>query len=137
MSIQDRIDRSFGAQTMMSTLGARLLEVADGEVRIEMPFAEHLRQQQGYLHAGAITSIVDNACGYAALTKAPPQHEVVTAEFKVNFTRPAIGERFVATGIARTSGKRMAVCTGEVVAYAGDTAKVVAIMQATMVYVPL
>ena len=133
--IQERIAVSFDAQTLMSTLGARLMSVADGEVKIALPFSERLCQQHGYVHAGAITSIADSACGYAALTMAPAECEVVTAEFKVNFVRPAIGERFVAIGRVQSAGKLLTVCTGEVRAYAGEAYKVVAIIQATIVRV--
>ena len=83
--IQERIAVSFKSQGLMATLGAQLVSVADGEVQIEMPFSTQLSQQHGYVHAGAITSIVDSACGYAALTKAPLESDVVTAEFKINF----------------------------------------------------
>jgi len=130
--IQKRITNSFNSQGLMNTLGAQLVSVADGEVHIEMPFSEKLSQQHGYVHAGAITSVVDSACGYAALTKAPSGCEVVTAEFKINLMRPAIGERFLAIGRVQGSGKRLTVCTGEVRAFTGDSWKVVAIMQATI-----
>ena len=96
--IQERIATSFNSQGLMATLGAQLVSVADGEVQIGLPFSDRLSQQHGFLHAGAITSIVDSACGYAALTQAPPEFEVVTAEFKINLVRPAIGERFLAIG---------------------------------------
>ncbi|TCT04790.1 PaaI family thioesterase [Paralcaligenes ureilyticus] len=133
--IQERITASFAAQGLMATLGAHLVSVADGEVQIELPFSERLSQQHGYVHAGAITSVVDSACGYAALTKAPPECEVVTAEFKINFLRPAIGEQFLAIGKVQNSGKLLTVCTGEVRAISGTTHKVIAIMQATIVNV--
>lgn len=133
--IQERIAASFNSQGLMATLGAQLVLVADGEVQIEMPFSEKLSQQHGYVHAGAITSIVDSACGYAALTKAPPECEVVTAEFKINLMRPAIGERFLAIGRVQSSGKLLTVCTGEVRAFSGTAYKVVAIIQATIVNV--
>jgi uncharacterized protein (TIGR00369 family) len=130
--IQDRIALSFHSQGLMATLGARLVSVADGEVQIELPFSTAISQQHGYAHAGAITSVVDNACGYAALTRAAPGSEVVTAEFKVNFLRPAIGERFVAVGKVVNAGKLLSVCSGEVRAFSGGEWRVVAIMQATM-----
>ena len=133
--IQERIAVSFKSQGLMATLGAQLVSVADGEVQIALPFSEKLSQQHGYVHAGAITSIVDSACGYAALTKAPPECEVVTAEFKINLLRPAIGERFLAIGKVQSSGKLLTVCTGEVRAFSGNASKVVAIMQATIVNV--
>ena len=135
--IHKRIADSFNAQGLMATIGARLSLVADGEVQIELPFSADLSQQHGYLHAGATTSIVDTACGYAALTKAPPEFEVVTAEFKINLLRPALGERFLAIGRVQSSGKLLTVCTGEVRAFSGtgDAYKVVALMQATIVHV--
>jgi uncharacterized protein (TIGR00369 family) len=133
--MQERVEVSFKSQRLMGTLGARLVSVADGEVQIELPFSENLSQQHGYMHAGAITSIVDSACGYAALSKAPPECEVVTAEFKINLVRPAIGERFLAIGRVQSSGKVLTVCTGEVRAFTGTDYKVVAIMQATIINV--
>ncbi len=137
--LQDRIQRSFDAQGLMATLGARLQHVQAGEVHIALPFSTHLSQQMGFLHAGAVTSIVDSACGYAALTQAPAGMEVVTAEFKINLMRPGIGERFLAIGKVQNAGRLLTVCTGEVRAYAGgaeEAFKVIALMQATIVNVP-
>lgn len=137
--LQDRIQRSFDAQGLMATLGARLQHVQAGEVHIALPFSTHLSQQMGFLHAGAVTSIVDSACGYAALTQARAGMEVVTAEFKINLMRPGIGERFLAIGKVQNAGRLLTVCTGEVRAYAGgadEAFKVIALMQATIVNVP-
>src|SRR4030065_1811766 len=113
-SILTLIEESFKAQGFMSTLGAELLHVAEGEVHILLPYDTRLTQQHGYAHAGTITSVLDSACGYAALTMAPQDHEVVTVEFKVNFVRPAVGQQFLAIGRVLTSGKLITVCTGEV-----------------------
>lgn len=137
--IEERIATSFASQGLMHTLGARLALVADGEVHIALPYSKHLCQQQGFMHAGAITSVVDSACGYAALTRASRDYEVVSAEFKINLLRPALGEYFLAVGKLQSAGKLLCVCTGEVRAFSGGDSshKVVALMQATMVYVPL
>jgi uncharacterized protein (TIGR00369 family) len=137
INLKEKITTSFAAQGLMETLGAKISLVQDGEVHIALPFSKHLSQQHGYVHAGAITSVVDSACGYAAMTKAPEGYNVVTAEFKVNFMRPAIGERFLAVGKVQSAGKMLSVCTGEVRAFAGagDDYKVIALMQATVVNV--
>ena len=131
-TIEERIAGSFTSQGLMATLGAQLAAVAPGEVHIALPFSKDLSQQHGYVHAGAITSILDSACGYAALTVAPPGCDVVSAEFKINFLRPAIGDRFLAIGKVQNAGKTLTVCTGEVIAYSGTSAKVIAFMQATI-----
>lgn len=137
MSTEERIAASFSAQGLMATLGAKLSLVQDGEVHIALSYSRALSQQQGFVHAGAITSIVDSACGYAALTKAAPGFEVVTAEFKVNLLRPAIGDHFLAIGKVQSSGRLLTVCTGEVRAFSGSSQsyKVVALMQGTFVNV--
>src|SRR5690606_38649193 len=135
--IAQKIAASFNGQGLMKTLGASLAFVADGEVHIALPFSDQLSQQHGYAHAGAITSVVDSACGYAALTQAPAECEVVTAEFKVNFLRPAIGDRFLAVGKVESAGKSLTVVRGEVRAFSCQAGayKIVALMQATMVSV--
>jgi len=121
----------------MATLGASLEFVDEGEVRIALPFSSHISQQHGYVHAGAITSVVDSACGYAALTKAPAGCEVVSVEFKINLLRPALGKRFLAIGRVVNAGRTLTVCAGELHAFAADNSgyKVVALMQATMMSV--
>jgi uncharacterized protein (TIGR00369 family) len=132
-----RVRASFGRQPLMKTLGAELTQVKPGEVHIEVPHLTANTQQHGYMHGGAVTSIVDSACGYAALSLMPPGQEVVTVEFKVNFLSPAKGERFVAVGRVVKPGRTLTVCTGEVLAYpaGGGEPKAVAVMQATMIAV--
>lgn len=135
--LHQRVAASFATQGLMQTLGASLELVDEGEVHIVMPFSSRLSQQLGFLHAGAVTSIVDSACGYAAMTKCPPDCDIVSAEFKINFLRPALGDRFLAVGKVQNAGKSLTVCTGEVRAFRGDAGeyKVVALMQATMAVV--
>lgn len=135
MSSFQRVKDSFCAQGLMSTLGARLVHVSEGEVHIALPFDAALSQQRGFMHAGAVTSIADSACGYAALSVAPAGCEVVTVEFKVNFVRPAIGREFLAIGRVQSAGKQLTVCTGQVLADTEGAQKVVALMQATIMSV--
>lgn len=68
------------------------------------------------------------------MTKVPPECDVVTAEFKINFLRPAVGERFLAIGRVQNSGTLLTVCSGEVRAFpdTGPGFKVIVLMQATI-----
>jgi uncharacterized protein (TIGR00369 family) len=138
-ALYKRIEESFLSQGLMTTLGAQLVSVEEGEVHIHLPYSSHITQQRGFGHAGAVTSVVDSACGYAALTKAPDGCDVVSAEFKINLLRPAIGSHFLAIGRVENAGKSLTICRGEVRAFSGDdeSYKVIALMQATMVNVPL
>ena len=131
-----RVRTSFGRQQAMALLGAEITEVGPGMTEIVLPFREELTQQHGFVHAGIITTIVDSACGYAALSLMPPGVGVLTIEFKVNFLSPAAGIRFVARGQVVKLGRTVMVCTGEVVAERADgTQQTVALMQATMMVV--
>jgi uncharacterized protein (TIGR00369 family) len=124
------VRQSFGRQSAMETLGANLVLVEPGRTVIEFARSERFLQQHGYMHAGAATTIVDSACGYAALSLMKPDAEVVTVEFKVNFIRPSTGQSFRAEGRVVSSGRQLTVCEGEVTDMA--TGRTIVRMQATM-----
>ena len=96
MTPEERVRASFEKQAFMGTLGARLASVEAGAVDIELPFDERLTQQHGFLHAGAVASVVDSACGYAALTLMDADVAVLTVEYKINLLEQhvfVLGER--------------------------------------------
>ncbi|HSQ29044.1 MAG TPA: PaaI family thioesterase [Gemmatimonadaceae bacterium] len=130
-----RVRASFERQRFMQTIGARLLRVAPGEVDVELPVREELAQQHGFLHAGALATVADSACGYAALSLMPAGAAVLSVEFKINLLAPAAGDRVVARGRVIRAGKAVTVCWGEVTAYGGANEKLVATMVATMMTV--
>jgi uncharacterized protein (TIGR00369 family) len=132
---QARVTDSFARQTIMTTIGATLTHVAPGEVDIALPFRADLCQQHGFVHAGVVTTIVDSACGFAALTLMSPGAGVLTIEFKSNFLAPAAGDAFVARGRVVRAGRQITVVSGEVVARSRAGEKVVSLMQATMMAV--
>ncbi|HSE42842.1 MAG TPA: PaaI family thioesterase, partial [Acidobacteriota bacterium] len=88
-SIEKRIGDSFAKQDFMKTLGAELATVRSGFVEIRLPIRSGLLQQDGFVHAGVISSIADSAAGYAAMSLLDEGREVLTAEFKINLLAPA------------------------------------------------
>jgi uncharacterized protein (TIGR00369 family) len=127
-----RVRASFSRQAFMATLGASLELIEPGEVHIDLPFATRLSQQHGYLHAGAIAAVADSANGYAALTLAPADAEVLAVEFKINLMAPASAPRFLARGRVLRPGRRLSVCLAEVVAVDGADQEVIASMLSTI-----
>jgi uncharacterized protein (TIGR00369 family) len=130
-----RVRGSFARQPMMTTLGATLERVAPGEVDIRLPFRADLTQQHGFLHAGAMTSIVDSACGYAALTLMPAGAAVLSVEFKVNLIAPGKGESVLARGRVLKAGRTLTTCAGDVFAVVGGEEKLVLTLLGTMMTV--
>jgi uncharacterized protein (TIGR00369 family) len=111
---EERVRESFARQQFMAHLGARLSVVAAGYCEIELPWMEALGQQHGFFHAGAITSIADNAGGYAAYSLLPAGSSMLSVELKINLLRPAEGELLVAQGAVLRSGKQLSVCRSDV-----------------------
>ena len=60
---ETRLHNSFARQPIMLLLNARIVKASLGEVQIEFPFNSSFTQQNGYMHAGILTTVVDTACG--------------------------------------------------------------------------
>ena len=131
-AFEKKVRDSFGRQLFMSTIGAEMISVDRGSVEIRFPFSTKLTQQNGFVHAGAVTSIMDSACGYAAMSVAPEEADVLSVEFKVNLLAPGIGESFVARALVKRAGRRLAVCTADAFAVRAGEEKLIATMLATM-----
>ena len=135
-NFEERVRSSFARQGLMAGIGARLFKVTPGEVGIELLFRDDLTQQHNFVHAGIITSIVDSACGYAALSLMPPGADVLTVEYKVNFMAPAQGSKFTALGKVTKPGRTLTVCAGDVIAFDDGKETLIATMLATMIKLP-
>ena len=121
----------------MRLLGARVVEAGDGRCTIEGPFSEDATQQARYLQGAVIGAAGDNAGGYAAFTLAPPDREVLTAEYKGSFLAPAFGEKLVARGEVLTADRRLFVCKAEVSAVDGDEERICAAVLQTVSLSPV
>jgi uncharacterized protein (TIGR00369 family) len=133
VAISDRIKKSFDNQRVMQLIGASLASVEDGRVVIELPFREDLAQQDGYLHAGIVTTVLDSACGYAAYTMMPEGSSVLSIEFKVNLLAPAMGDVLIARAEVKRAGRTLTVCTADAFAVSDSEESLCATMLATMI----
>jgi uncharacterized protein (TIGR00369 family) len=113
-------------------MNASLVSVRPGEVELELPYHTRLTQQHGFIHGGIVSTLLDSACGYAALSLMPEKTAVLSIEFKVNLLSPAKGEYFRAIGKVKKQGRTITVTEGELFAYADGKQKLVATMVGTM-----
>jgi uncharacterized protein (TIGR00369 family) len=125
-----RVQASFDRQGMMATLGVEVISVEPGRVEMSLRHDDRFTQQHGFMHAGAVTTVLDTACGYAAYSVMPPEAAVLTASFTVNLLAPAAGPRFAITGEVIRAGRTLVVCRGE--AFIDGDKRPFAVMQATM-----
>ena len=85
-------------------LDAELVSLATGRAE--------LLQQHGFVHGGVVSYAADNALTFAAGSMLGPG--VVTAEFKINYLRPAKGVVLTARATVVHCGRLQAVCRCDV-----------------------
>lgn len=112
-------------------LGAELAALSPGQVDLQLALRPEHLQQNGFAHGGVVSYLADNALTYAGGTAM--QAPVVTSEFKINYVRPAVGERLIARASADAVSKTQAVCRCEVFAVKDGAEKLCALAQGTIV----
>jgi uncharacterized protein (TIGR00369 family) len=106
-----------GAQLLASQGFSRLLETKltrfdQQGAQLELTIRPELTQQHGFVHGGVISYLADNALTYAG--GGAMGSDALTSEYKINFIRPAIGERLIARAHAIHAGRTQAVCRCDV-----------------------
>jgi uncharacterized protein (TIGR00369 family) len=130
-----RVYASFARQAAMATIGASLAAVEPGRVVIELPWAQALTQQHGFLHAGMVATGLDSACGYAGFSLMPADAAVLTIEYKINLLAPAQGQRFRMEGVVIKPGRTVSVAEGRAWAIDDGREKLIATMACTLMAV--
>jgi len=81
--LADRLRRGLGGH-----LGIELVEASYGRLVAQIAVADHHMAANGYLHAGAIVTLADTACGFGCFASLPEgAHSFTTVELKSNFLR--------------------------------------------------
>ena len=127
-----RVKKSFADQAVMKTIGASIEAIGAGEIEIEFPYQTSLTQQNGFIHAGIVSTVLDSACGYAAFSLMPEDASVLTIEFKINLLSPAKGDRFRGYGKVKKAGRTISVAEAELYAFSDQGRKLVATMVGTL-----
>ncbi len=100
------------AQPFSVLLGAELVAFSSRSAEIRVPISAQLRQQNGFAHGGVISYLADNALTFAGGSALGAG--VVTAEYKINYLRPALGEALIGRATVVHAGKSQAVCRCDV-----------------------
>ena len=122
------------SQPFSRLIGAELAALSPGRCELHVPITEVVKQQHGFVHGGVLSYAADNALTYAGGTAL--RVPVVTAEFKINYLRPAIGERLIARAHAVHTGKSQAVCRCDVFVVKDGEEKLCAVAQGTIAALP-
>lgn len=114
-----RIRRKLQRQHFMHLIGADLTRIEPGRVEATLDLQQQHQQQRGFAHGGLVATLCDLVAGFAGVTLIPDGHGLVTAELKVSYLHPGLGERLVASGWVLKAGRRLHFCEAEVRAFGG------------------
>jgi uncharacterized protein (TIGR00369 family) len=118
------------AQPFSALLGTQLVAFGADRVELQLPVSAQLLQQHGFVHGGVVSYLADNALTYAGgLTL---KGAVVTAEMKINYIRPAVGELLIARSQALSAGRTQAVTRCEVFVVKDGVERLCAAAQGTI-----
>jgi uncharacterized protein (TIGR00369 family) len=90
---QDRVRNIFQKANFIRLLEIQVESITLGELRTFVDIQDKHLQQNGYVHAGVISTLADHSAGGAAGTLIGEKQVVLTLEFKINLLRPGIGNR--------------------------------------------
>lgn len=123
-------------QGFPETCGFEPQRVADGVFESSFEIRPIHSQQDGFVHAGVIATMADHTAGYAAYTKVSEAFRILTIEFKINFFKPAVGERIICRSKVVNNGRKIKVSESEVFAISDGQEKLVAKALVTLIAVP-
>jgi uncharacterized protein (TIGR00369 family) len=111
--LEARVRSIFEKARFVEELGIKLIKVSEGSVETEVAIRDSFRQQHGFIHAGVIATLGDHTAGGAART-VTGEKDVITIEFKINFLRPAKGNKLRCVGKVLRGGKHIATAEAEI-----------------------
>ncbi|RDV16645.1 PaaI family thioesterase [Pontibacter diazotrophicus] len=101
-------------QGFMKLLGFDITKIEVGRIEGELALEEKHQQHKGFTHGGVIATLSDIVAGFAAASLVPKGASVVTAELKVSYFHPGVGEKLLAKGYVIKPGRRLHFCEAEI-----------------------
>lgn len=115
ISARDKLIRAHvAAQGFMKTVGAVLDSITPGACEISVAKHPGVLQQFGMFHGGVTAFLVDNATTIAAATVMGDDQLALTAEFKLNFLSPAMGDKLICRAKVLKPGRTTSVVSADV-----------------------
>jgi uncharacterized protein (TIGR00369 family) len=100
------------AQPFSALIGAELVAISEGSAELFIPYKAELCQHHGFIHGGVLSYAADNCITFAGGSVLGAAS--VTAEYKINYVRPAMGSGLRAKAQVISRGKRQVVCSCEI-----------------------
>ncbi len=130
MDILALAERVLESQPFSRFVGAHIGAATERSAELVLPIRPELTQQHGFVHGGVISYLADNTLTFAGGIALGG--DGVTAEYKINYLRPATGRRLIARAEVLQVGKTQAVCRCDVLVERDGREVLVAVAQGTI-----
>lgn len=131
-AFRELIMEKLKGQHFMRLMDFELTEINEGEIKGELIINQKHHQQNGFLHGGVVSTMSDIVMGFAAFSLVPNDFHVVTAELKVSYFAPGIGNKAFAHGRVLKSGRKINFCEAEIYVERNGKRKLIAHATSTM-----
>jgi uncharacterized protein (TIGR00369 family) len=121
----ESVESIFYQANFVRHLNIRVDKVSEGVCETSLVVQERLLQQHGFIHGGVLATMADHTAGGAA-SSVSGDKDVLTVEFKINYLRPAIGDRLRCMASVLRGGKTVIVAEALVYAASADKETLVA-----------
>ncbi len=128
--------RLFGMIPHVKELGIETVHCGRGMAIIKLPYSARFigNPETGVLHGGVVTTLIDTACGMAAITAPEEPARVATLDLRIDYLRPAQpGHQLFARAEVTKLTRTIAFLRAE--AYEDDPHDAVATAVATFMFV--
>jgi len=117
---RDVVAHVFAAAPFIVDMGLELGQCGPGYCETGLDVSPRHLQQNGVIHAGVLTTMVDHTAGAAGTTLMAEDEYLLTVEFKVNLLRAVTGGRLHCRAEVLKSGRRIIVVESAVSEVSGE-----------------
>lgn len=116
--------------------GLEVVCVGKGRFEAQLRPGPQHAQKDGFVHAGMLATMADHTAGYAAYTLVAENITILTIELKINYFKPAVGDRIVCRSKVIHQGRTILVAESELFAVTAENEKRVSKATVTLMAVP-
>ncbi len=125
-NFRERVLKIWERANFIQDLGIELDSFEPGRIVTSLVLQPRHLQQNKFVHAGVMATMADHSAGGAGGTLIAPKEVILTVEYKINFLRPAVGDRLRCVAGVFQHGKTVIVAESDVFAGKGSREKHVA-----------
>ncbi len=96
------------SQPFSKFINSEITGLSPGYAELSLKITENVKQQFGFVHGGVISYVADTAIAFAGGSVLG--RKILTLEYKINFLKPAVGEKLIGRARVIYSSKSHAVC---------------------------